>query len=41
MNVKDRKKWGDFLTKWTPYFIISCTLIGAVVGSFIVYYFSG
>ena len=41
MNVKDRKKRADFLAKWTPYFIISCTLIGAALGSFIAYYFSG
>lgn len=41
MNVNERKKWGDFLAKWNPYFIISCTLVGAVLGSFLTYYFSG
>ena len=41
MSVKDRKKWGAFLEKWTPFFIITCTFIGAVLGSFLVYFFQG
>jgi len=41
MSVKDRKKWETILTKWTPFFIIACTFIGAVLGSFLVYYFQG
>lgn len=32
---------GDFLSKWTPYFIISCVIMGVVLGSFLIYYFSG
>lgn len=41
MNVKDKKLSSKTLVKWSPYFIISCTLIGAVLGSFLVYYFKG
>lgn len=41
MSVKDRKKWGKILEKWTPYFIITCTFIGAVLGSFLAYIFQG
>ena len=41
MSVKDRKKWGAFLEKWTPFFIITCTFIGAVLGSFLFYLFQG
>ncbi|MFD1205227.1 hypothetical protein ACFQ38_08930 [Sporosarcina contaminans] len=41
MSVKDRKKWGAFLEKWAPFFIITCTFMGAVLGSFLVYYFQG
>ncbi len=41
MSVKDRKKWGPILAKWTPFFIITCTFIGAVLGSFLGYFFQG
>ncbi|MDQ0207401.1 hypothetical protein [Alkalicoccobacillus murimartini] len=41
MNVKDRKKLGAMLEKWMPFFIITCTLIGAVLGSFLYYLFQG
>lgn len=41
MNVKDRKKSGAMLEKWTPFFIIVCTFTGAVLSSFLVYYFQG
>ncbi|WP_034551844.1 hypothetical protein [Carnobacterium funditum] len=41
MNVKDKQTGNKRLTKWSPYFSISCTLIGAVLGSFLVYYFKG
>lgn len=41
MNVEERKKWGAFLEKWTPFFIITCTFMGAVLGSFLVYFFQG
>uniref|UniRef100_UPI00344F15F9 hypothetical protein n=1 Tax=Carnobacterium sp. TaxID=48221 RepID=UPI00344F15F9 len=41
MNVKDRKTFDKLLAKWTPYFIISCTLLGAILGSFLIYYFQG
>lgn len=41
MNSKDRKKWTKILEKWTPFFIIACTLIGAGLGSFLVYFFEG
>ena len=41
MSVKDRKKWGKILEKWTPYFIITCTFIGAVLSSFLAYIFQG
>lgn len=41
MNVKDRKTFDKLLAKWSPYFIISCTLLGAILGSFLVYYFQG
>ncbi|MFD1349974.1 hypothetical protein [Oceanobacillus caeni] len=41
MSVKDRKKWGRILEKWTPFFIITCTFIGAVLGSFLAYSFQG
>ncbi|MFO1441950.1 hypothetical protein KDN24_01660 [Bacillus sp. Bva_UNVM-123] len=41
MSVKDRKKWERILAKWTPFFIITCTFIGAVLGSFLVYIYQG
>ncbi|MDD3894826.1 MAG: hypothetical protein PHU36_07390, partial [Syntrophomonadaceae bacterium] len=41
MSVKDRKKRGTILEKWTPYFIITCILIGTVLGSFLVCIFQG
>lgn len=41
MSVKDRKEWRKTLEKWTPFFIIICTFIGAVLGSFLVYTFQG
>ncbi|MBO1004211.1 hypothetical protein [Pseudogracilibacillus auburnensis] len=41
MSVKDRKKWGTILAKWTPFFIITCTFMGAVLGSFLFYFFQG
>lgn len=41
MSVKDRKRFDKLLAKWTPYFIISSTLLGAILGSFLVYYFQG
>ncbi|GGN61983.1 hypothetical protein [Oceanobacillus indicireducens] len=41
MNVKDRKKWGAFLEKWTPFFIIICTFMGAVLGSILIYFIQG
>lgn len=41
MSVKDRKKWSAFLEKWTPFFIITCTFMGTVLGSFLVYLFQG
>ncbi|SHH00261.1 hypothetical protein [Virgibacillus chiguensis] len=41
MSVEDRKKWGKILAKWTPYFIITCTFIGALLGSFLAYFFQG
>lgn len=39
MSIKDRKKWRVFLEKWTPFFIITCTFMGAVLGSFLFYLF--
>ena|SRR5699024_11004759 len=41
MNSEDRKRWTKILEKWTPFFIIACTLIGAGLGSFLVYFFKG
>ncbi|RWR12599.1 hypothetical protein [Siminovitchia fortis] len=41
MSVKDRKKRRRILEKWTPFFIITCTFIGAVLGSFLFYFFQG
>lgn len=41
MNSTDRKKWTKTLEKWTPFFIIACTLMGAVLGSFLFYFFMG
>ncbi|WP_051932732.1 hypothetical protein [Carnobacterium inhibens] len=41
MSVNDREVNVQKLTKWVPYFIISCTFVGAVFGSFLVYYFQG
>lgn len=41
MNTNDKKNWIAFLEKWVPFFIIGCTLIGAVLGSFLVYCFQG
>jgi len=39
MSVKDRKQRAASLSKWTPYFLIACTFIGSVLGSFLVYLF--
>ena len=41
MMSKESKKWGRILERWAPFFIILCTLIGAVLGSFLVYVFQG
>lgn len=41
MNEKNKEKWGNILTKWTPYFIIACTFLGALLSSFLIYYFQG
>lgn len=41
MSVKDRKKRGKVLGKWAPYFIITCTFIGILLGSFLIYIFQG
>lgn len=41
MIVKERKNWRRILKKWTPFYIISCTFIGAVLGSFLAYFFQG
>jgi len=41
MSIKDRKKFDKVLAKWIPYYIIACTLLGAILGSFLVYYFQG
>ncbi|MBN6204999.1 hypothetical protein JYK21_00925 [Ralstonia pickettii] len=40
MSIMDRKKWGAFLEKWTPFFIIACTFMGGL-GSFLIYLFQG
>lgn len=37
MSTNDKSAGYERLIKWSPYFIISCTL----VGSFLVYYFQG
>ena len=41
MIVKERKNWRRVLEKWTPFYIIICTFIGAVLGSFLFYFFQG
>ncbi|MEI3605217.1 hypothetical protein SPD48_05890 [Pseudogracilibacillus sp. SE30717A] len=41
MSVKAEEKWGTILAKWTPFFIITCTFLGAVLGSFLIYFFQG
>ncbi|MGX4668387.1 hypothetical protein JNUCC74_04130 [Cerasibacillus sp. JNUCC 74] len=41
MSTKGRKKWKRILEKWTPFFIIACTFIGGVLGSFLAYFFQG
>lgn len=41
MNRRDRTRLGVILERWAPYFIIACTFIGAVIGSFLVYIFQG
>ena len=41
MSIKDRKKFDKVLEKWIPYYIIACTLLGAILGSFLVYYIQG
>ena len=41
MIVKEREKWRRILEKWTPFYIIICTFIGAVLGSLLAYYFQG
>ena len=38
MSVNDKKKQAKILTKWTPFFLITCIFIGAVLGSFLVYF---
>ena len=41
MMSKESKKWGRILERWAPFYIILCTLIGAVLGSFLFYFFQG
>lgn len=41
MSTKGRKKWERILEKWSPFFIIACTFIGGVLGSFLAYFFQG
>ncbi|MEK4948073.1 MULTISPECIES: hypothetical protein [Carnobacterium] len=41
MSLKDRKSVDKLITKWSTYFIISSTLIGSILGSFLIYYFQG
>ncbi len=41
MSVKERDKWGAILAKWVPFFIITCTFLGIVLGSILVYFFQG
>ena len=41
MSIKDREVSVQQLTKWVPYYLITCTFLGAVLGSFLIYYFQG
>src|SRR5699024_4098399 len=41
MNKEERIKWSKRLEQWGPFFAISCTLVGALLGSFLVYIFQG
>lgn len=42
MNNKNKRKvWGKRFEKWTPFFIIICTIFGSVLGSIIYYSYQG
>ncbi|MGM8212820.1 hypothetical protein ACLIBH_08500 [Virgibacillus sp. W0430] len=41
MSLKNKQAWGKTFERWTPYIIIIGTLIGAVLGSLLVYLFQG
>lgn len=41
MNAKDREKWSKKFEKWMTFFIITCTFIGAVLGTILLYIFQG
>ncbi|MBA4538604.1 hypothetical protein H1Z61_16095 [Bacillus aquiflavi] len=41
MSIQERKSYGTILAKWSQFFIIICTFIGVILGSFLVYFFQG
>lgn len=41
MKAEKRRKVTKQLEKWTPYFIILCTFVGALLGSLIYYFVEG
>ncbi|WP_423188682.1 hypothetical protein ACO1PF_08800 [Alkalibacterium sp. f15] len=38
MIEKERKRREKILAKWVPFYIITCTFIGAVLGSLLIYF---
>lgn len=41
MSKKDREIFDKRIAKWVPYYLITCTFLGAFLGSFLIYYFQG
>lgn len=41
MSEKNRNQRVKVLEKWTPFYIIGCTFLGAILGSFLIYLFQG
>ncbi|WLR42759.1 hypothetical protein LC087_00475 [Bacillus carboniphilus] len=41
MREENRKNISKTIEKWTPFFIIACTFLGSILGSFLVYFVEG
>lgn len=39
MKIEERERRAKLMEKWAPYFTIACTLLGTMLGTFLVYVF--